>query len=359
MKKMIMLVLLLPLLTACWDEVLYKDLTIVPLMGLEGEDNEMTMYFSYPTIDDEQVQYDVTIGEGTSIRTARNNAYLHSNEMLDVSQVEVFLISEETVKDDLYKYVDPIYRVPRNRLNGHIVIVKGPLDRYFNQEMAFSESLPEFYKGTLETAIEFSSVPDLNFQNAIRIYFDESQDLALPAMVFSEELNSPTISGVGLFSGKDFTGEYLNIEQSKVLVLLSKTASSKFLQFEYEWKKDGEKYPFVVEVVSKKDKTIIDQKTIRHNIEIKVAVEEFPHDNLGKRNKVDELNKFLSQEITKDFQEVIGILQEAKSDAVGYGKTVRAFHPDLWARGEWQETFSTMDIDVNVKVKIVRTGLLG
>lgn len=359
MKKWILLVLLLPVLTACWDEVLYKDITIVPLIGLEGEQNDMKMFFSYPSIDDEQVEYNVTTAKGTSIRTARNQAYLHSEEMLDISQVETFLLAEETAKEDLYKYIDPIYRVPRNRLNGHLILVKGSLEQYFSEDMKFSEALPDFYKGALETAIKFSNVPDLNFQNAIRMYFDEGQDLALPVMEFSEELKTPKISGVGLFSGRRLTSQYLNIEQSKVLVLLNKTASSKFLQFEYEWEKGDEKYPLVIELVSKKEKTKIKGQKIDHQIELNVAIEEFPDDHLSNQEKVNEINEFLSKKITQDFQEVIDILQKSKSDAVGYGKKVRAFHSNLWEQGEWHNTFSELDIKMDVKVKIVRTGLLG
>lgn len=359
MKKLLMVCMLLPLLSGCWDEILYKDVTIVPLIGLEGENNELTLHFSFPTFNDDAVEYHMTTGEGFSIRTARNNAFLHSNEMLDISQVDIFLIDEKTAKDHLYNYIDPIYRTPRNRLNGYMILTKGDMAEYFKEDHNLPTNPGNFYKGLLETSIKFSKIPDLNFQNAIRLYFEESQDLALPVISISDKTNTPEMSGVGLFSKKDFTGQYLTIDQSKLLVLLNGTASSKYLQFEYEWTHENKTYPLVVEYESKKEDRKIQGNKIQHTIDLKVSVEELPYHHLNNRQTVKQLDAFLSKKITEDFQGMMTVLQEAKSDAVGYGKSVRAFHQELWNRGEWQDTFSKMDIDIQVNVNIVRTGLLG
>ena len=62
--------------------------------------------------------------------------------------------------------------------------------------------------------------------------------------------------------------------------------------------------------------------------ELKLSVEEFPHDSLEKKKVLKEVEEFLSKEMTKEFNEVIKKLQEAKSDGIGFGRTVRAFHPD-------------------------------
>ena len=55
--------------------------------------------------------------------------------------------------------------------------------------------------------------------------------------------------------------------------------------------------------------------------------------------------------------EVMEKLQKAKSDAIGLGRTVRAFHPNLY-KEDWSEHFSTLKIPVKVEVDIVKTGVL-
>ena len=62
--------------------------------------------------------------------------------------------------------------------------------------------------------------------------------------------------------------------------------------------------------------------------------------------------------MTKEFNEVVKKLQEAKSDGVGFGRTVRAFHQDLWDQDDWHDTFADLPINVKVKTKITRTGIL-
>ena len=71
-----------------------------------------------------------------------------------------------------------------------------------------------------------------------------------------------------------------------------------------------------------------------------------------------ELEEHLSKELTKDFNGVIKKLQASKSDIVGFGRTVRAFHPHLWKKGKWSDTFSELDIQAKVEVEITRTGIL-
>lgn len=62
--------------------------------------------------------------------------------------------------------------------------------------------------------------------------------------------------------------------------------------------------------------------------------------------------------MTKEFNGVVKKLQEAKSDAVGFGRPVRAFHPALWGKGDWTDTFAKLPISVKVKAEVLRTDIL-
>ncbi len=126
----------------------------------------------------------------------------------------------------------------------------------------------------------------------------------------------------------------------------------------YEWEKDGKSYPITVKLASYKKKWNIQEGKINATYKMKFSVEEFSHDHLNKEETTKEVNKFLSKELTKDFNEVIKKLQEAKSDPVGFGRSVRAFHPQLWRKGKWQDTFSELEINIKVKAEITRTGIL-
>ena len=113
-----------------------------------------------------------------------------------------------------------------------------------------------------------------------------------------------------------------------------------------------------VKLVRYNKKWDIQDSKIDATYKMKFNVDEFAHDHLDQDKTRKELEKFLSKELTKDFNEVIKKLQEAKSDPVGFGRSVRAFHPNLWNKGKWQDTFSELDINVKVEAEITRTGIL-
>ena len=358
MRKLFFVLISCFLLSGCWDEVLYKELTIAPLAGLDGEPGKITAYFSFPTVTEGSATYSTTEGHGLSLRAARNDAFTHTDEMLDVSQLEVFLISADAAKSDLYNYIEVLYRAPRTRLSGRVAIAEEQVSNHFEIAEKLPGNAPDFYKGLLETSIRFSIIPDYNLQLTGKLLFDEGMDVALPSIRLSKETGFPEVSGVALFNRKEFSGHYLDLKESRILTILQKKGQKKYAQFTYEWEKDDVKYPITVEYSGLKRKWNITNDKIEATYKLKFAVEEFSYSHLDKKDIVDDIEKFLSKELTKDFQKVINKLQEAKSDAVGFGQSVRAFHPRLWNKGKWQDTFSELDIKVNVEAEIVRTGIL-
>src|SRR5690606_26398898 len=140
----------------------------------------------------------------------------------------------------------------------------------------------------------------------------------------------------------------------KIVQLLRKKPG-KYATLTYEWDKDGKTYPVTAGLIGNNKKWNIEQSKITATYKMKVSVNEFPYGHLDNEKTRNELETFISEELTKDFNGVIKKLQEAKSDPVGFGRTVRAFHPKLWKKGKWQDTFSELDIHVIVEAEITRT----
>ena len=96
------------LLSGCWDENLLKDLTIVSLMGIEGQHGEVKAEFAFPSFEDQSISYLKSSGKGVSLREARSDANHRTMEELDIASVEVILVAEDTAKIRcifLFRYV--------------------------------------------------------------------------------------------------------------------------------------------------------------------------------------------------------------------------------------------------------------
>lgn len=357
-KKCLLLLFCSLVLTGCWDEKLLKDVTLVSLIGIEGRPGEVKAEFAFPIIEDQSISYSKSTGSGVTFREARSDANHRTMEALDIASVEVLLIAEETAKSDLYSYLDLLFRDPRNRLSGHLAIVQGELAPYFESADGVQEDMSTYYVELLRTSFMYSFIPDIDIQTSCAILFGDDMDLTLPYIQIEEESGKPEVAGVALFNGQKFTGHTLDKEESLTLNLL-KNKKGRYTRISYLWKEEEiDKGPLTVEVISIRKKWDINKERIQATYDVNVNIAEFPHDTLDKKKTVKELERFLSKEMTKEFNEVIKKMQEAKSDGIGFGRTVRAFHRDLWEQGDWQDTFSELPIDIKVDAKIKRTGIL-
>ncbi|NYF24721.1 Ger(x)C family spore germination protein [Sporosarcina sp. JAI121] len=345
------------LLVGCWDEQLYKEVSIVPLVGIERESEKFTGHYSFSVISNESISFSTVEGNGLSVRDTRLNANSKASETLDLSQLQVMLLTEETAKLNINQTFDAIFRTPRTRLSSRVAIVEGDITPYIEKTENMDIELPDFYKDILKTDIEFSVLPDIDIQNVAGIINDDAIDLALPFIKMDEKTGIPKISGLALFSDKAYTGRTLDKEESIIVQVLQKKPG-KYSMFTYIWKKEGEPYPLTVELARYKKKWDIQDGKINATYKMKFNIEEFPYDHLDNEKNRKEIEGFLSKELTKDFNKVTKKLQEAKSDAVGFGRSVRAFHPRLWNKGNWHDTFSELEINVKVEAEISRTGIL-
>ncbi|WP_186670507.1 Ger(x)C family spore germination protein [Sporosarcina sp. BP05] len=345
------------LLSGCWDERQYKDITIVSLIGVEGKPGDVKAQFAYPTFEDGSISYSTSKGSGKTLREARNDANHRTMEGLNIASLQVLFIAEDTAKSDIYEYIDMLYRDPRNRLGAHMAIVQGDLASYFKPSAHVGDDVATYYSNLLETAIRYTFIPDIDIQQVSTVLFAEDISLSLPYIEIEKESGIPEIAGTALFNKKEFTGETLDKKESILLNLLRKKKGS-FARFSYIWKSGGEESPLTVQVVDNHKQWKISNDKIEAFYKLKLSVEEFPHVGLDKKKVIKEVEDFLSKEMTKEFNGVVKKLQEAKSDAVGFGRPVRAFHPALWGKGDWTETFAKLPISVKVKVEVLRTDIL-
>ena len=105
----------------------------------------MTGYYTFTAVANGSISYSTVEGSGVSIRESRLDANRKTSETLDVSQLEVVLLTEETVKSDILETFDVIYRTPRNRLSSRVVVVEGEMAPYMEKTEKMPVELPDYY----------------------------------------------------------------------------------------------------------------------------------------------------------------------------------------------------------------------
>ncbi len=311
----------------------------------------MTAYYAYPEATTEDMKTIVITGKGVSPRDVRQDAELKVEQTLDLSVLSTVLISEETAKSDIYDYIDIYYRDATNPITSKLAIVQGELKPFFELSEDFQSTTGEFYNRFIISLEDNSFVIPYTVQTAGSILFEPAQDLTLPYIKMDDE-KRPVADGVALFSGRSYTGENLSAKQGVLLNVLNETLGP-IARISYLYKDS----PASIRINdSKRDLTVTKDK-IEIVQKIEVTVAEYPKDHLKDKQKRNELEQFLSESIEKDMNEMMEKLQKAKCDAIGLGRTVRAFHPKLF-KEDWSEQFATLNIPIKVEVEIVKTGIL-
>lgn len=291
-------------------------------------------------------------GEGSTPRDVRMDAELKVEQTLDLSGLATILISEETAKGKLYEYLDSFFRDANSPISSKVAIVQGELKPFLEISEQKQTASGEYYDRLITSLEDNSVIIPYTLQTAGSILYEDAQDLALPYFKMDEE-NRSVVDGIALFSGGSFNGHLLTTKEGVLLNILNNTLGFA-ARISYLYRGS----PITVRIINKTKRDItISENRVDIEEKIEVAVSEFPQDHLNDDQVRKELEEFLIEKLEKEMKEMMTKLQEAKCDAIGIGRHVRAFHPELFEKN-WSEHFSTLDINIKVNVEIMKTGIL-
>lgn len=355
-RKGILLMLSVLLLVACWDERLYKNASVVTLVGVEGRVGEYKGYYAYPNNTAQQTE--IIMAEGISPRDVRSKANLNVEQTLDLSELSTILVSDQTVKEPLYDILDIYFRDPHNPISIKIAITDGDVQPFIDLTKDLSGSAGGHYQRFIESSEENTYFPKLDLQTVGSMLFEQTIDIALPYIKLSEDKKHAVAAGLALFSGQTFTGTVLTPDQSLMMLLLM-NQSSKQARMSYMWKHDGKEMPITANVIHVKRKWTVNEelRRITMDYQIDMEIEEFAQNHLYKDSIFKDVQQLFQDRVQAEFEEVLRILQNQKSDTLGIGRHIRAYHPNMFQEN-WRDEFASLQLVPTVQVKIIRTGVI-
>ena len=360
MKKIIVFLLISSLfLSGCWDQRMYKDLSVISVVGIDGHVGDIRGHYAYPSSNSDPTKYIVLEGIGKTMRESRIDANKKTEQTMDVAELTTILVNEESAKKDLYALMDVYYRSAQSPMNAKVVITKGSAKKFLEIKDTMSKEIGEYYFDLI-TAFEDATIyPKTNLEIAANLMFSEGRDLGLPYLKTSEDKGLPEGEGMALFNGKKYTGEHLTLRESIFATLLGYRKAN-FVELAYMWDKDDKKAQVAFNIINfkKKKKVLKDGNNIKiqYEIDMPVFITEYPPDHLDRKNVRQQLEKFIKGRVEKDIARMFKKSQDASSDVVGIGEDIRAYHPQLWREGKWKGIYKDIKIETKVNVNVVRSG---
>lgn len=354
------------LLSGCWDQQLLKDDRLAFIVGLDlssdGKIQTTTAILDVSGSESGQKEY-------SEIHTVSGNTSRHTRDVTDrevpgrlsPSKNRVILIGEALARQGIYPILDVFYRDPKSALNAKIAVVEGNAKDAINMKLTGTKLISEHFNKLIRSAENRTVVPAVNLQLICPSMLDPGDDFAVPYITKNE--TKPLIYGIALFSGDIMKGKLKSEDSFLYLLMNDKLAetSSLTLKINDEGKNMENYIAMDIQKLKRKMKVNVNgyqNINVTLDLNLKVTAIEYPKDHLNDRRVLGELNKKLSEELTRRAQVITKKMQQANFDGFGIGRRLMAYYPDTWKNLNWVEDYPKVEFDPKVTVEIVSHGIM-
>ncbi|MFC4321234.1 Ger(x)C family spore germination protein [Litchfieldia salsa] len=365
--KQLFIILLCVLLTGCWDQHLMKNAILVQVLTYDlSEKDEFLLGISIPIIEggsggsELSVTSETFSATGFTPRDSRKKIAREISGVLDTSKNKLILFGDRMATNDIYPTLDVIWRDSRNSLGATLAIVDGKALEILEIEPKHKPNVSEYFHDALTSAETNTIIPPETIQTLASEILDPGEDVVLPYLKANSK-KSAIVVGLALMDDRKYVGNLS--PQDSTLLLLMNNKKGKFARFTKKVN-EKEKYDynnylsFNVEKNKRDFKVEVNegQVMVSLNLKMMINVDEYPKGNVPE--EIDRLNKVLTEELTKDANDLIATLQEKNCDVFGIGRRLMAFYPDTWEKLDQKEYFKDITFNTKVDVTIVSHGIV-
>lgn len=374
MKKIILICLLVLTTTGCWNYRELNDYAIATGMAIDYKDDkyEVTLLFSNGKKEEDKTSTQITVATdtGKTIYEAIKNISLSVPKEIYLSHLSVVIISDTLAKEGITPTLDFLLRDPQSHQNFYFIVSKDkdakdilsvitPLSDYPSQNVTSSIKLTEKLQGRITNAGFNNFVSSLlkkginPVSNSIILVGDEESGTKKEEQENSKASAYTKLDTLGIFKG-DKLVDWANTEESIGINMLLDDVEILYLDIPCEDKN------IVLSSNSYKLKNDVKKDKISVDITVEGKVNEVGCSINLKNEKTIENLEDEAEKIMKEYTEdAINKAKELKTDIFGYGNMIYDKFPKYFNSIEdWDEKFTDLPIDVNVKYIIDNTGSL-
>jgi len=378
MKKIkILFILLIPLLTGCYNYREINDLAIVTALSIGKTEEEFKITVQVINSKKEtdastanQPDFITYTNTGTSIQETLRYMILESPKKIYGAHLQILILDESLAKDDISAALDFFFRDPEIRKVFFILIGKQeellnvitPLDTISSQNITES----------LESSNKYLGLSNLiTFHDLMNIYLGNKQELAIPSIELKgtveegeedkniQKTQTDTtlfISDIAVFKDTKMLG-YLTNEESIAFNMIKNNITHTIIHSDYN---DGYITHEILEF-----KSNIEANPKKNKVTIKIngrsAITEVnTKEKLSTEKNIKEIQKKLNKDIEKLIKDSIkNINKKYNSDIYGFEelfyKTDYKYYNKI--KDKWyEEIFNNIEIEVKSNITIQEKG---
>lgn len=288
--------------------------------------------------------------EGTSIGDALYKMKRKSARNLDYGHTRVILFSDELAKEGLDGFLDIFMRREEFQINAWVLTTKGSTKKILQVRPEVPESLTDYLVDVLsQTGSDTAEILPIFLYEFFSFLHEPGKTPYTMEISTQKEGNKLEFKDLALFNKGKRVGT-LNAKETEYLLLVrggrSTSASLTVKNRTYV-------------LLSHKSKSKVSEEGIKLDFSLQLDVDEDPTEARFTPAKLKELESAVADTLKKDIEGLIKKLQKLKVDPAGFGEKYRVARGGELQADKWlKDLFPTMPVQVTIKVRIEKTGML-
>ncbi|NFE21041.1 Ger(x)C family spore germination protein [Clostridium botulinum] len=381
----IMLILLTICMTGCWDKVEIDQKAFTSVLGVDagkdiGKEKQLkeisdSASFTGSKLDKIKVTYafpDISkLGPekgGTAVnKTMSVDAYSmqdsidkvinKSSRNLNFGHLKLMVLNTSILdySNTFKEVIDYLQRQPSINRMIYIVFSEDKSEEILKFKPSMEKSVENYIIGILENNKKNNTSSPLTLNEFLE-EASENNTALIPVINIDKKSKDLKISKVAVIKDDKIKG-YISTEQANSIQLINK----KFKGGTRTIIRDGSPLDYSIENSDRRIK-IKDKKKLSFDIKLNLEgqIKGYNIDKqISSKGNIKEIEDNLNKAITQDIKEVIRVSQaEYNTDILDLGEFIHKYHPKLWKeiKGNWNELYKTVDINVSVDTKVRRIG---
>ncbi|MFK9090522.1 Ger(x)C family spore germination protein [Bacillus salipaludis] len=382
----LLVVLLLPILSACWNQKELTDLAFIMAIGIDkGEHKKFDVSFQIVNPGNvssgqngggQGLPIAVYKSSGDTLTEAARKATKKISRRLYYAHTNLIVVSEEVARNGLLDIMDALDRDPEFRTTTELVVMRGGSAELLVSALANLDKMP-VNKITKEI-----KVTEAMFGENMRVNIDEF----LNGLV--SQGKEPIVNGFKITGNKEMVGAanelqhtrteaviaadglaifkkgklvgWITREKARGVIWILDRVKSTSVNIDWNGKKDA------ITMALLRSKTKVSVKIKNEKPVIHIAIEDEgwiseANTNVDLMNptEIEKIDRLIEKEIKRQILATVKEAQKMKADIFGFGESVHRKDPKLWnkLKENWGDHFANLEVTVEVNSFTRREGI--
>jgi len=378
-RKLLLGVITVFLLTGCWNRIEVNDIAIVTAIGLDLVEENMirlTLQVAIPTKlgpagassgGGKDRSTFVISEKGVTVSEAYRKLQMKLSRRVFFSQSRVLLISESLARKGIFNIIDFYTRFHQPRMNSFIMFTEGAASEVIknmpNLESVSAEETKELAKLSVGLKVYVRDFLNMLLTDGLEPYAPQYKLTSVEVDTENESGKIQSINGAAVFKKDKLIG-WMDETETRGILWLRNEIEGGVITIKVPKEKGGGNIS--LDIIRSKTKILPHHDHGQMKITVNVTSEMSAIENTSKLvlfnpKVIEEIQKNIEKEIKGRIQLVVNKAQkDFQSDIFGFGQAVYREYPKAWNtfyKKNWNHEFSQVEVNIKSKVYVRRIGL--